>query len=446
MEELLNITALQEQAGQLYIWLQGMMNWHALAQLVTVIALSAFGWSVAKRAAHALSASHLPWVERTRKIVAAHYYISPRQIMFLICAPVLLWLALLVTTAAAWPDAGIRVAAVLATAWAAIRLSSGLIRSTFWATSFALVVWVLAALHVLGWLAPAANVLDSAAISFGERRLSFLLLIKGSIVFAILLWFAGLLGRSLERVLENTQDFTPSQKVLFAKIGRIVLVALAVMVGLNTFGIDFTALAVFSGALGIGIGFGLQKVFSNLVSGFILLLDKSIKPGDVIGVGDTFGWVNRIGARQVSILTRDGKEHLIPNEMLITEQVENWSYSDNNVRVRIPIGVSYKSDIHKVREILLEIINNNPRILPRPQPTCLVTGFGDSSVDFELRVWIQDPVNGIGNVKSSIYLAAWDAFKQNGIEIPFPQRDIHLDTDTLRDLIAQTGKGAQTKA
>jgi small-conductance mechanosensitive channel len=139
--------------------------------------------------------------------------------------------------------------------------------------------------------------------------------------------------------------------------------------------------------------------------------------------------VNSLGARCVSVLTRDGKEHLIPNENLITQEVENWSYSDRMIRIHIPIGVSYNSDVHLVKELLLKSLENHPRILKVPQAGCLITGFGDNSIDYELRVWISDPQSGMSNVKSDVYFSIWDAFKENGIEIPFPQRDMHVKLD-----------------
>ena len=219
---------------------------------------------------------------------------------------------------------------------------------------------------------------------------------------------------------------TPSQRVLFSKLSNIALYVAAVVIGLNIVGLDLTSLAVFSGALGLGIGFGLQKVVSNLISGIILLMDKSIKPGDVIAVGDSYGWVNSLGARCISVLTRDGKEHLIPNENLITQTVENWSYSDRKVRLHIPIGVSYNSDIHQVRELLLQAVDEHARVLKIPEPRCLITGFGDSSIDFEIRAWIFDPQEGLSNLKSDLFFRVWDLFKEHNIEIPFPQRDIHI--------------------
>jgi small-conductance mechanosensitive channel len=215
-------------------------------------------------------------------------------------------------------------------------------------------------------------------------------------------------------------------RVLGAKLTRIALITAAFLVALSAVGIDLTALAVFGGALGVGLGFGLQKIFSNLVSGVILLMDRSIKPGDVIAVGTSFGWINHLGARYASVITRDGIEHLIPNEELITQRVENWSYSNDLVRLRIPIGISYHSDPRLAIRLCVEAAEMIPRVQLKPEPRCQMMGFGDSSLDLELRVWIDDPQNGRANVISEVLLGVWDRFHEHGIEIPFPQRDLHL--------------------
>ena len=209
--------------------------------------------------------------------------------------------------------------------------------------------------------------------------------------------------------------------------------------GLRLVGVDLTGLAVLSGAIGVGLGFGLQKVVSNLVSGIIILLDKSIKPGDVISLGDTFGWINSLGARYVSVVTRDGKEYLIPNEDLITGQVVNWSHSNEFVRLDIYFGTAYSDDPHKVREIAINAAKSVDRVLSFKAPVCHIVGFGDSSVDYILRFWIRDPTGGLTNIRGNVYLALWDAFQEHGISIPFPQREVkvlegsQLATNSLPD-------------
>ena len=190
--------------------------------------------------------------------------------------------------------------------------------------------------------------------------------------------------------------------------------------------IDLTAFAVFGGALGLAVGFGLQKTVGNLIAGIILLMDRSIKPGDVIVVGDSFGWVNKIGVRAVSVITRDGKEHLIPNENLMTQEVENWSYSNRNVRIRIPVGVSYDCDLKLAQELMMKAASESPRVLKDPKPSVWLDAYGDSSVDHLILAWIGDPEGGVGSVRSDVLNRLWWLFKEHGIEIPFPQRDVHV--------------------
>ena len=214
--------------------------------------------------------------------------------------------------------------------------------------------------------------------------------------------------------------------MLIEKIAGVVIIVAAFFVGIDMLGIDLTAFAVFSGALGLAIGFGLQKTVGNLIAGIILLMDRSIKPGDVIVVGDSFGWVNKIGVRAVSVITREGKEHLIPNENLMTQEVENWSYSSRAVRVKIEIGVAYDTDLRLAQRLMIEAAKESKRVLEEPAPVCWITGFGDSSVDHEVRFWITDPEGGVGNIKGGVFLSIWDKFQEAGIEIPFPQRDVHV--------------------
>jgi small-conductance mechanosensitive channel len=205
-----------------------------------------------------------------------------------------------------------------------------------------------------------------------------------------------------------------------------VLLVAAFFIGIDIIGIDLTALAVFSGAFGLAVGFGLQKTFGNLIAGIILLMDRSIKPGDVIAVGESFGHVTKIGVRAVSIVTRDGKEHLIPNENLMTQEVENWSYSSPNVRVHIPVGVGYDCDLALAQKLMIEASMTPKRVLKSPKPTVWLRAFGENSIEHEILLWIADPEAGVGNVQSEVLNRLWVLFKENGIQIPFPQRDIRV--------------------
>ncbi len=399
--------------------------------VLTISALSQVGVIIAAFLIARFLAGHTTvWVERQTQhrkgLSLIRIHASYQEVFFLLFLPSLLWFAVLTAQGAFLPFAVMRTAATLATAWGIIRFTSSTIESAFWSRLIAVVLWILAALSIFGWLAPAIEIADRASFTVGTIRLSVLLLVKGAIAYGVIFWIVRFLSGVVDRGFEKATSMTPSQRVLFSKLSNIALYVAAVVVGLNIVGLDLTSLAVFSGALGLGIGFGLQKVVSNLISGIILLMDKSIKPGDVIAVGDSYGWVNSLGARCISVLTRDGKEHLIPNENLITQTVENWSYSDRKVRLHIAIGVSYNSDIHQVRKLLLQAVDEHARVLKIPEPRCLITGFGDSSIDFEIRAWIFDPQEGLTNLKSDIFYRVWDLFKENNIEIPFPQRDIHI--------------------
>jgi len=316
--------------------------------------------------------------------------------------------------------------ASLLSAWLLIRIASKLLKNKAAARIVASIAWTLAILNIFEWLTPVLAFIDSLSITLGAVRISPLVVIKAGVSLWLSLWLASVLSSFLDRRLESTENITPAMRVLSVKLLHLGLITAAFLITFSAVGIDLTALAIFGGALGVGLGFGLQKIFSNLVSGVILLLDHSIKPGDVIAIGNTFGWINHLSARYVSVITRDGIEHLIPNEVLITDRVENWSYSDNLVRLRLPIGIHYKSDVRLAIKLCVEAAIATPRIQEKPEPKCLLKGFGDSSVDLELRVWIDDPPNGRANVLSEVLLGVWDRFHEHGIEIPYPQQDLHL--------------------
>jgi len=339
------------------------------------------------------------------------------------------WLIAYVYVQFDYPDTLISLTTSLITAWIVIRLATSFLKSAFWSRVVALTVWFIAALNILGWLEFTRAFLDGLALQLGDVRISALSVVNGLISLAILLWIAVFLIRLIDQQVESSNTLTPSIKVLISKISRIAAIGLAIILALGGAGINLTALTVFSGALGIGIGFGLQKIVGNFISGIILLLDKSVKPGDNIVVGDTFGWIDKLNARYVSVITRDGTEHLIPNEDLITQPVENWSFTNRLLRLRIPVGISYGSDVRRAIELCEEAASETDRIIDRPAPRCHLRGFGDSAVNLEIRVWIDDPQNGRGPVVTECLLKVWDKFHDNGIEFPFPQRDVHVKID-----------------
>lgn len=336
------------------------------------------------------------------------------------------WIANGIAKALQWPYQALNVVASLLTAWLLIRLATLLVANAALARFIAILAWTIAALNIFGLLDQAGTLLDSWSVNIGQVRVSPLTVLKVGLSLWFALWLANGLAALVERRLEQSKSVAPTMRVLGAKLTRISLIVGAILIAVSAVGIDLTAFAVFSGALGVGLGFGLQKIFSNLVSGVILLLDRSIKPGDVIAINNTYGWINHLGARYVSVITRDGSEHLIPNEELITQRVENWSYSDELIRLRIPIGISYDADPRKAIELCVEAAEMVPRVVLQPEPRCQVVRFGDSSVELELRVWINDPQNGRGSVISDVLLGVWDRFHENSISIPFPQRDLHL--------------------
>ena len=315
-------------------------------------------------------------------------------------------------------------------AWLAFRISRIFTSNRVWLRLIAFILFALVTLQSFGILTATIDLLELIAFRFGEKRISLLNLINGLMVLLPLLWVTTFMGSAGEKKIKQLPNLPPSLQVLLSKLIRTSLIVISFAVALSTIGLDLSSFAILGGAIGVGIGFGLQKVVSNLVSGLILLIDRSIKPGDVIEIEGTYGWINSLRARYASVITRDGKEHLIPNEDLITNRVINWSFSDRNVRVRAPIGISYSSDPRKAINLCLEAAKSSSRTLEDPEPRCLITSFGDNSINLELRFWIDDPSNGVGNIRSEVLLSIWDRFKENEIEIPFPQRDIRIINDS----------------
>ncbi len=424
LDQLIDLAALQE----FVLWLRDWVNTQVLVistliQIGVIIAALA----VARIAANSFGRFVATEIQRRGLVgslrkLAEVATLFPLPIVWLL----LLWVSVLVAAQTGWPHHIIRIGASLLSLWIVIRLISSLVRNPAMSRLLALTAWIIVALNVLNLLEPTIRLLDRAAINVGELRLSALLVVKGILSLALLLWVAIVVSETMERRIRRSPNLAPSVRVLLGKLLKITLIVVAILAALSYVGIDLTAFAVFSGAVGVGIGFGLQKVVSNLISGFILLLDKSIKPGDIIEVGEDFGWISSLGARYVSVETRAGKEVLIPNEDLITQRVINWSHSDNLVRVSTAIGVSYSADPRQAIALCIDAAQGVPRVLSDPKPICHLEAFGDSSVNLSLRFWISDPGNGIANVRSEVLLGIWDRFRDNGIEIPFPQRDLHI--------------------
>ena len=415
------VQAVSEWSAAALAWVTGaLLSFGALFQLAVLIACVAGGHFAARWVRHGI---HLLFVRfeayrRVKRFFDPLY--RPVLILFLILA------ARLVLVGLAWPVYFLVIVGNLLAAWLVIRLAANFIRNRDISRAVAGLAWTVAALNIVGLLDPLVQVLDQASVTFGETSISALSVITGALAFVLLIWGALALSRIVEGRLEKVPAITPSARVLVGKVIKIGLVTIAFLLALNATGIDLTALAVFGGALGVGLGFGLQKVVSNFVSGIILLLDRSIKPGDVIETQGTYGWINQLGARYTSIITRDGTEFLIPNEDMITQPVVNWSFSSTRVRRKIPLQIDYDCDPRLAMELMVEAASETPRILAHPAPAARLLGFGSDGIDLELRIWIEDPQHGVINVASAVLLNIWEKFHDKGIVFPFPQRVVHF--------------------
>ena len=369
-------------------------------------------------------------IEGQRALLRFLVIFTRRLFWFLFAAQ--LWISYFILRGITWPSNSYLVRTImgLVTAWFIISLLSRIIGNRLVSRVVAILAWTVAALYIVGLIPETRAVLENASFTLGSVHISLLSIVKSAILLTVLIWAAILASQFIANSISEYEDISPSVQVLLTKMTKIVLLSLAVLISLGAVGIDFTALAVFSGALGIGIGLGLQRIVANFLSGIILLLDKSIKPGDVIEIetvsGSTYGWVQHLGARYTAVRTRDGTETLIPNETFIEAPVTNWTHTNKAVRRKLPIGVSYDTDVEKAIELCLDSVTDVPRVLQVPKPVCLLKGFGDSSVDLELRFWINDPEGGVANVSSLVYLEVWKRFQEHKIEIPFPQRDLNI--------------------
>ena len=297
-----------------------------------------------------------------------------------------------------------------------------------------LLVWGVLALHVLGWFDPLVQAFDTVGINAGNKRITLWSVIKILFTVGAFILVAAWIARWFERRLMSMQGLALSMRIGIAKFSQAFLIGLSILLGLNAAGLDLTTLNVLTGAIGIGLGFGLQAIAANFVSGFVLLMDRSIKPGDVISFTGTtgtstegFGWVQELRGRYVVVRDRDGVETLVPNQNLITNPVINWSYTDPRVRLKLPVRVSYKDDPEQALAVLLQAVHEQPRILRDPTPVSRMMGFNDYGFDLELRFWIADPQEGVNNIRSDVNRAIWRLFKQNGITIPVAQREVIIE-------------------
>ena len=337
-----------------------------------------------------------------------------------------LWISVSVAEYGGWPHAVAQVGVSLLLAWLVIRLAAEMVPNPVLARLIAVLAWSVAALNITHLLGFVLELLDSAAITVGGLRVSLLTVTKGVLSLTLLLWVATVTSKLFERRITRVSEITPRARVLLGKLLKTTLVTLAILLSLATIGVDLSTFALFTGALGVGIGLGLQRTVSNLFSGVVLLLDKSIKPGDIIEVGGTYGWVSSLGARYVAVETRDGTEFLIPNEDIITHQVINWSHNDDRVRLKVQVRVPHDSDLDLVIALMREAAARPHRILASPAPNVLILSFGETAIELEMRFWIADAQHGVHNIKSEVLYEVWRLFRQEGIQIPYPKRDLYV--------------------
>ena len=326
-----------------------------------------------------------------------------------------------------WPSRSymLVVAAKLALAWLMIRLVTSVIRNAFLVKLISVSAWVIAALSVINQLDPAIDALDSVSIVLGGLRLTPLVVIKLGLLLIAALWLTNVASNFAENRINRSTDLTPSIQVLLVKMIRMGLLIVAVAVALSAVGINLSALAVFSGAVGVGIGIGLQKIVANFISGIILLADKSVKPGDLVTIGDSSGRISAMKTRYISVAAGDGREFLIPNEDLVTQKVTNWTYTDKNTLVKVNFGTNYESDPRQVCRLAAEIAGAVPRAIKSRTPNCILTEFAETGMKFSLTFWIADP-DGMDNVKSDVMLSLWETFKREGIRVPYPVRELRV--------------------
>jgi small-conductance mechanosensitive channel len=331
-----------------------------------------------------------------------------------------------------WPSRSylLSVATNLALAWLVIRLVTSGIRSSFIVRVVSLSAWLVAALSIVGQLGPTIDALDSVSVVLGDLRLTPLLLIKLGILLVVALWLTNIVSNFIDSRIARSGDLTPSVQVLLIKMIRTGLMILAITVAMSAVGINLSALAIFSGAAGVGIGFGLQKIVANFISGIILLADKSVKPGDLVTIGDSTGRINEMKTRYISVAAGDGREFLIPNEDLVTQKVTNWTYSDKNTLVKVIFGTNYDADPRLVCKLATDVAAAAVRAIKNKPPNCILTEFAESGMKFSLTLWIADP-DGMDNVKSDVMLALWDAFRRETIKMAYPVRELRVHGGAL---------------
>ena len=319
----------------------------------------------------------------------------------------------------------------LATAWLIIRLATSLIRNEFVVRVVSIAAWAVAALSIIGRLDDVTTALDSISLTMGTLRLTPLLLIKAGVLLSIAMWLVGAAGNFIEVRITRSHDLTPSVQVLLIKLVRVVLVIAAIAIVMSAVGVDLSAFALFSGAIGVGLGFGLQKIIANFISGVILLADKSVKPGDLVTIGDSSGKISSMNTRYISVAAGDGREILIPNEDLVTQRVINWTYTDKAMLVKVNFATNYEADPSLVCKLAIDIATQTPNVATFKAPNCLLTEFAETGMRFALTFWVADLDVGMDNVRSEVMLRLWSAFKKENIRVPYPVRELRVRSGAL---------------
>jgi small-conductance mechanosensitive channel len=296
-----------------------------------------------------------------------------------------------------------------------------------------LIIWLAIAADYLGWLNPIIAGLDGIGIAAGKTRVTVWSVLKLLFTLTLFVLAAAWISRWIDRRLKRLKTLEPSTRIGLAKFANAFLIGLSILMGLNAAGVDLTALTVLTGAIGLGLGFGLQSIAANFVSGFVLLMDRSIKPGDVISLSgqsgtstENFGWVQELRGRYVVVRDRDGIEMLVPNQQLISNAVINWSYTDPRIRLKLPVTISYGDDPELALEVLMQACARHRRVLKEPPPVSRLMQFGDRGIELELRFWIADPQEGVNNVRSDVNRNIWALFQEHKITIPVAQREIRM--------------------
>lgn len=332
----------------------------------------------------------------------------------------------------------LRLAIPLITSFALIRLAFYILRRIFarrgpagsflqtFEKVFALLVWVGVAMYILGLWPDLLQMLEETAIPIGKNKVSLLAMSHATVFVAITLILALWAGAVLEERLMKVDSMHSSLRVVMARMGRAVLIFIALLISLSLVGIDLTVLSVFGGALGVGLGLGLQKIVSSYVSGFVILIERSLTIGDVVAVDKYAGKVTRINTRYTVLRGSDGVESIVPNEMLLSNAVQNYSLTDRSVRLATQLSVAYSTDINQVLPLLERVTAGVPRVLASPAPQAFLLKFGADGLELEIGFWIIDPENGRVGVLSDVNKAIWQILQENGISIPYPQREIRL--------------------